>query len=214
VIGIVLRASDKQTQLKARKAKLEVTISDDWEMPYERNLFVLNGVELQWDLLDAGFHFVERWDAAAPMWRYGILAKDLGGPDEQERTKLLTKDLRIPVYAPELLFVRNSEAGQQLLQVWRAECSTGKDEKLAFLRALCLVKPMFLPLPANWLRVDAATVAAQLAVGIEVQQEKPRRPAMVHLEVAPGRYVCCSPGQEEVYRERFLARRKRRNVSD
>jgi hypothetical protein len=80
-------------------------------------------------------------DAAAPLWRYGVLAADLGSEKERERTAAVTRDLRLLVHAVELLFVADTPSGRRLIEIWRSECTGGCDERLAFLRALFMVKP-------------------------------------------------------------------------
>ncbi len=205
--GIVIRKPDRDIEARAKRAGVEITVCDGWDIPFELTLFAGAGMAVPWDLLEAGFHFVERWDAAAPLFRYGVLAKDLGGPADRERTKALTIDLRIPVYEPRLLFVRTSNNGEKLVETWRDECGDG-DEKLAFLRALCLVKPKFLPLPASWQSRYGTPLAP---LGREVGQ----RPQLVHVEVAPGRFVQCKPEEVELYKERFRQMlNPRRNVRD
>ncbi len=195
--GILLQVPDKQTLLSANRAGLPVAIGELVPVPFERTLIVAPAIEIPWDLLAAGFRFLERWDAAAPLWRYGVLAKDIGAPAERVRTEALTLDLRVPVYACELLFVRDSPEARRLLEVWQAERQYGPDSRLAFLRALYRVKPLFCALPRGWLREAAQAV-----------KPAPRRPSrsaggLVHVEIAPGRYVCCRPEEVERYRAQF-----------
>ena len=196
--------ADRATKEKLRRAGFGLHVAEGWELPGERTAFVSPGVEVPWGLLGAGFGFLERWDAAAPLWRYGVLAQDAGTAAEREHTQLLTLDLRVPLYEPGLLFLRRSEAAQSLLNVWRAECAEGADERLAFLRALCQVKPLFLALPRSWLRERTG--------GAEPGRRQEPRPmtSLVHVEIAPGRSVCCRPEEVEKYRQMFAEARRRR----
>ena len=147
--GIVIREYDKVLINKAHSLGLAASVAERPAISFDRTLILGQGVDSPWDLLDAAWGFLERWDVAAPLWRYGVLAKDVGTTDERKRTEAVTLDLRIPLYAPELLFIRQSEAAGQFLECWRQECEGGANERLAFLRALCMVKPLFLALPRS-----------------------------------------------------------------
>ena len=198
--GIFTTELDQDLISKAAKRGLLVTQGNEPRIAYEQTLIAGHGVDVPWDLLDSGFQFLERWDVAAPLWRYGVLAKDVGTTDERKRTEAVTLDLRIPLYAPELLFIRQSEAAGQFLECWRQECEGGANERLAFLRALCMVKPLFLALPRSWLKEGTG------------RAEVPRRPVggmtkLVNVEIAPNRYVCCRPEEAEMYRQRFAEQR-------
>jgi predicted O-methyltransferase YrrM len=153
--GIVLRQDDASARKKAVASGLAVTVSHEWPLSWARTLFAASAVNVPWDLLRVGFNFLAKWDLAAPFSRDRILAQDIGTPEDRERTRAMVRDLRIPVYAHELLFVRASDAGRAFLERWRAECDGG-DERLAFLRALSMVKPRFCVLPRVWLGESAA----------------------------------------------------------
>jgi predicted O-methyltransferase YrrM len=145
--GIVLRQDSADARAGARAGGTGIAVADDWTLPWPRTLFVAPEVSIPWDLLAQGFDLLSRWDVAAPL--SGALAQDLGTLEERDETKKTLLDLRVPAYHPGLVFVRDSEAGRSLLQTWREEC--GRDEALAFLRALVEVKPLFCALPRVWL---------------------------------------------------------------
>lgn len=202
--GLVITQHDQATVSEAIKRGLTVTEAALPRIAYERTLILGPGVEVPWHLLDAAWHWLDRWDAAAPLWRYGVLAADVGTEAERERTQALTLDLRVPLYACELLFLRQSDAAYELLALWIHECSDGADRRLAFLRALARVKPLFLALPRSWLRETPAAPAP-------TERPKPRSMTrLVHVEIAPGRYVCCKPEEADMYRRRFAASTGRR----
>ena len=191
---LILREPDKQVQAQAKRHRLEVVIAEGSlaETEFDRALIVAPGTVIPWDLLRHGFHFLQRWDAAAPLWRYGKVAADMGAPAEQKRTQKVTRDLRVLLYAHELLFVRDSPDGRALLATWEQEMvGGGPSARLAFLRAVYRVKPLFLTLPRTW--------------SSEVQRRPKERPVrrhgrrsnLVRVEIAPGRYVRCKPGDEE-----------------
>jgi hypothetical protein len=215
-VAVVLRKPDKVIEGKARSAKLPVLVMSDMRGPWaaDRVLIAEGGTAVPWEMLSAAWQFLERWDAAAPLWRYGTLAANLGTPAEQKRTQAIVRDLRIPAYACELLFVRNSPAGQELVRVWQDECQHG-DQRLAFVRALYLVKPLFCALPRSWLadveqrsHQDARTMASITRL---------RGPALSKVEIAPGRWVRCRPGEEERVKAQFAlltSRRHRETAKD
>lgn len=190
---LILREPDKQVQAQAKRYRLEVVVADGSlaETQFDRALIVAPGAVIPWDLLRHGFHFLQRWDGAAPLWRYGKVAADVGAPAEQRRTQKVTRDLRILLYAHELLFVRDSPDGRALLATWEQEMAGDGEPRLAFLRAVYRVKPLFLALPRTW--------------SSEVQRRSKERPVgrhgrrsnLVRVEIAPGRYVRCKPGDEE-----------------
>lgn len=209
--GLVLRAADGSANSRAKKAGLALTVTDSWGLPFQRTLFVAPGTIIPWDLIPAGMHFLERWDVAAPLWRYGVLAKDQGGPHDQKRTEAVIRDLRVLLYAHELLFVRDRPDGLRFLETWRAECGdgdgAGSDERLAFLRALYQVKPLFCALPRSWLadlqkrsEQDARTARSRAMSHQQV---------MVRVQIGPNVFVSCPEGQEEKTKERFARMRER-----
>jgi len=198
--GILTMGRNVKISSRARRLGLQLRQGRKWKPGWERTLFVSGEYEVPWDLLPSGFHFLQRWDAAAPLWRYGVLAEDVGTPGERTRTKKMTLDLRILLYEPGLLFIRNSEAGLALLETWRAECRRGSDERLAFLRALHIVKPKFCALPRSWLAEEAQRAQQDARTDKNVRDTlKP----LVRVEIAPGRFVKCHAGDEERVKARF-----------
>lgn len=200
--GILTMDRDVKISARARKLGLQLQQGRKWELAWERTLFVSGEYTVPWDLLPSGFHFLQRWDAAAPLWRYGMLAEDLGTNGERKQTIKLTLDLRIPVYEPGLLFVRANKAGRALIKAWRAECLQGDDERLAFLRALHIVKPRFCALPRSWLAEEEQRAKRNAATDRSVRKTiKP----LVRVEIAPGRFVKCHAGDEEKVKAHFAA---------
>ena len=197
---IVIRTEDKTVRSRAKRAGIKVAVTDSWEVT-EPTLFATSTIPF--DLIGAGFHFLERWDAAAPLWRYGKIAADIGTSAERKWTKKITRDLRLLVYAPELLFVRDSTAGRKLVEAWRVECAHG-DERLAFIRALYMIKPIFCALPLSWLSEvrkhgkGAAGARATRTHTVSAGQ------GLVLVQVGPNQHVKCKPGQEDAIKKRFL----------
>lgn len=194
--GIVLREADPVFQREAEHRELWVTVAEGWEAPYERTLFLGPGVRPGWELIEAGLKMIERWEVAAPLV-YAPLAEGLGTAEERERTRQIIRDLRVPTYAPDqLLFARRCEASEQLLEAWQAE-GGGGDVRLAFLRALYLVKPLILPLPQSWSQAANAPSPAPAIL---------RDARTVRVQIGPRRFVRCKPEEAEAVRARWAER--------
>jgi hypothetical protein len=201
-MGLVVRINDPVACGKAKKLSVAVTVAQDWTLPWERTLFVAAGTCVPWDLVGAGFGFLERWDAAAPLWRYGATACTIGTPADQKRTQAVTHDLRLMVYAHELLFVRKSEAGEALISTWLAEYADGGDARLAFLRALYIVKPTFCALPRSWL-ADLAQRERSDQKAMLISRERHFAEPLIRVEIAPGRFVQCHARDKEKVLEQY-----------
>ena len=234
--GIVLLGADKTIQAQAKRAKLPVTIGELGPPPFEKTLFVAPGTEVPWDLLPAAWHFLERWDAAVPLWRYGVNAEDVGTPSERKRTEKIVRDLRVLLHSHELLFVRDNEAGRALMAAFVEEAgeageqgsrgAEGREMRLAFLRALYRVKPRLCVLPRSWLaavqersRQDAraregkGTIKRRKAkTRTERYRGRARGKTLVAVEVAPGVSVQCHKGDEEQVKALYAERRRKRRV--
>lgn len=203
--GILLLGTDKTIEGRARRHKAVLHQADTPALPFEKTLITSPGVRVPWDLLPAAWGFLDKWDAAVPLWRYDVTAVSVGTAEEREMTQAIIRDLRVLMHSTELLFVRRNEAGQALVDTWLAEIERGGDKRLAFLRAVYQVKPRLCVLPVSWLVETAVATIAPAR----------RRPAvgrLVQVELAPGRLVKCYAGDEErvvAHFERQLAARRR-----
>ena len=200
--GIVLSAPDKTIQARAKQAKLTVTVDAELPLAYDKTLFTVPGTGVPWDLLPAAWHFLERWDAAVPLWRYSVNALDVGSKEERKRTEAVIRDLRVPLHSIELLFVRDNEDGRALMDAYREELGEfqNPENRLAFLRAFYRVKPRLCVLPRSWL--------AAIQQGY-VPPPAPRASHLVQVEVGPGAFVRCKPENVEEVRRRFAKMRRR-----
>ena len=213
--GIVLTGPDKAIQAKAKSAKLDVIVADEVPalLPFDQTLIITPKTTVPWDLLDAGWGFLARWDAAAPLWRYQVLCGDLGTKEERTATEQRTLDLRVPTYACELLFVNKAGDGGALAAAWAREYAGGADRRLAFSRALCEVKPRFCALPCSWL-AEVQERNKQDARSMRSMQAASALP-LVRVEIAPGRFMKCRAGEEarikRMYEKRSQRRSERRN---
>jgi hypothetical protein len=189
--GIVIRESNEAIQHAAKRHGLPVTVGEP-SLVYERTLLIGDGIAVPWEQVSKGFGFLDTWEAAAPIWAYETLAADVARGAERERAEALIGDLRVPLYSTELLFLRRCENSERLLSLWQADGGG----RLAFLRALYEVKPLFLALPRSWL-VKAASVAGR------TRRNTGSNVRLVHVQIAPGRSVCCRPDEVDMYRQRF-----------
>ncbi|MBN1956193.1 MAG: hypothetical protein JW900_14265 [Anaerolineae bacterium] len=206
--GIVLLGPDKANEAKARSLGVEVAVDPQMMLAWDKVLILTPGTRVPWDLLPAAWHFLERWDAAAPLWRYGVTAADVGTKEERKGTAAVVRDLRVLLHSVELLFVRDNEDGRALMEAYREELKAGSERRLAFLRAYYRVKPRLCVLPTTWLaEVDQRSKQDARA---HVLGPPKRDGRLVRLEVEPGRWVKCFEEDAEKVRAQFEQRRGRR----
>lgn len=211
--GVILTGPDKTIAAQAEARGLPVQVDPEMPLAYSKTLFVAPGTGVPWDLLPAAWHFLERWDAAVPLWRYGRTANDVGSKEERKRTAAVIRDLRVLLHSVELLFVRNNEQGQALMEAYRAELGDHggaplPDARLAFLRALYTVKPCLCVLPTTWLAEIQARAKQDARVLSARGRTMPRGP-LVQVEIAPGQFVKCHPGEEERVLRLLTPKRRR-----
>ena len=205
-MGVVLRKADAALEQRARAAGCEVVEQEGWDIPWPRTLFVRRGMRLDKELIEAGMRWLKSWDAAAPL--LGALATNVGDVQEREKTLALVHDLRVPVYSPEILFVAQNEVGEAFLQAYVEE---GEGPQ-GLLRALYRTKPRFLALPRQWILRDG-----RVEPGIQLTRPRALSPAsrngqkMIQVEVSPGRFVKCWPGEEEKMIARYGKRGRHAN---
>lgn len=215
--GIVLREPNRMVEAQAAGHGMPVIVASDMTTwPFERALLVGPAAALPWSLVEAGLHLVETWDAAAPLMvgdddQHVRLAADIEATDtERKRTAKLLGDLRVPVYASGLLFVRRSEVTIDLIETWRAEMVHGPDERLAFVRALFRCKPKLCALPSIWTgAARQEAFGSTQPLGREVRRA---RANLVRVEYASGLWVQCHPGEETQVTEQMQRQLYRRRA--
>jgi hypothetical protein len=192
---LIIGDKDKTIEGRARNAGLKFNYGDTPAIPYAKTLIVESGTAVPWDLLPAAWHFLDRWDAAVPFWRYGQTAAQLGDEADRRHTKDVIRDLRVLTHSVELLFVRDNEAGQSLITAYANELATGGDKRLAFLRALYTTKPRLCVLPTSWLNLTEYHNKQD----IYSSRRMPTRNTapLVKVEVEPGRFVRVHQGDED-----------------
>ncbi len=209
--GVLLLGEDAKIAAQTKAHKLAVMVRDEPEVPWPMTLIVAPGTRVPWDLLPAAWHFLERWDAAVPLWRYGQTAEDVGTPAERKRTQAVVRDLRVLLYSHELLFVRKNEEGETLVATWVQELEGGGEPRLAFLRAVYRIKPRLCVLPRTWLAEIAEQARQATMRGTRVRPQSTAGEPLIQLEVAPGVTVQCRESEGQMMRERWAKRLARRH---
>jgi hypothetical protein len=208
--GVLLLGDDAQIAAQAKAHKLPVMVWDEPCVPWDMTLIVAPGTRVPWDMLPAAWHFLQRWDAAVPLWRYGQTAADVGTAEEREQTRAIVRDLRVPLYSHELLFVRKNGLGQLLVATWVEEMEGASEKRLPFLRAYYRIKPRLCALPATW-RAELKDQFGPMKKQASARRRKVAGEPMVQIQVAPGVTVQCRESEEQAMRARWAKRLARRH---
>ena len=123
--------------------------AQNW-LPFTETLIYKPSFVLRLDLLITGFNLLKKWQVVIPLWDYETLASGVGTEQDREATKAIVRDLRVPLRDTRLIFARRCSDTRKLMQLWRAGCVPGADERLAWMRAMYTVKPLVCDLPASW----------------------------------------------------------------
>jgi hypothetical protein len=122
---------------------------------WTKNLFWNPQQRLRTELLPIGYHLLETWQVVCPLLPYARLANTEGGTEEQERTKAVVRDLRVPLYNPALMFVKRCDDTEYLMNCWDEERVDSGNQYLSLLRAVYRAKPLILALPCTWTHPQA-----------------------------------------------------------
>lgn len=202
---------DPEIVSRAKAVKIECSTGEKIEIPFEKTLILKAGTRVPWDLLPAAWNFLNRWDAAVPLWMYGKTAQDVGTALDRKKTAEIVRDLRVLLHSYELLFVRKNEAGEALISTWISEMESGGDQRLAFLRAYYLVKPRLCVLPISWLaEIREKSQATVFRSARRRRSPTAKKSPLARVEVAPGRFVKCDPNDAESILESYNMNKKRR----
>ncbi len=147
--GVLVIAGDVQSARARLGSGIEIDAGDP-ELAWDKTLLWDAGLPIRPGLVAVGFHVLDTWEIAVPLYSYDHLALAEGTDDDRERTRLVIRDLRVPLYDTRLVFVKKCAAGEQLLTAWIGEREGGESDRLALLRALYRVKPLVLALPTTW----------------------------------------------------------------
>jgi len=155
-VGVAVR-SGTPTEHMLDNYGMQCIRSDAFKMPWERTAFwnvkypmTAEGVALGLIRVD-GRDEEPTWEMAAMLADRDRMARDIGTAEEKARTLEVLGDLRLPVYETGILWVRRTEATEEVIQLWRAEVDAGADERHAFLRTIYTHRVMLCTLPADWI---------------------------------------------------------------
>lgn len=162
-------------------------VDDGYPLVEDKALYVDAGFSVPFKKLPFAERLLDKWDAAVPLGGYGVLAQDVGDAGDRDNTLKLVGDLRVPVHTIELLFIGYNTVGRDLLKCYKEEIKKGSNRRLAFIRANYIVKPKLCVLPRIWVAKAKKTLPTQKLV----------RGGLVEVEIEPGRFVRCHPGDEE-----------------
>lgn len=147
--GVVTEDEIVRDAVKKTLPALEVVTPDaSIPLPFPKTL-ILQRVTLRPALIAVGFRLLERWEMAVPLWDYDELAVHVGTSEEREATKAVVRDLRVPLYHPDVLFARRCPATREVME----ELAAGDgDARLRLLRSVYRVKPLICALPVTWVK--------------------------------------------------------------
>jgi hypothetical protein len=148
--GIVVINASTDAIKRSGDTKIKAVQSGKPRLEYPMTLLWQPQALLRHELLPVGFSLLKTWQAACPLWDYDVLASQVGTEEERERTRAVIRDLRVPLYDTNLIYVKRCGDTERLIDRWNEEMTEGGDEKLAFLRALYWAKPLILALPITW----------------------------------------------------------------
>lgn len=137
---------------------LEMIAGDTPDVRWNKTLIYNPRQRLRKELLPIGFHLLDTWEMAIPLWDYKELACHVGTQEEQENTRSAIRDLRVPLYSPDLVFARKCPNVEKVIRQWQ---DGGGDTRLSLLRAIYAVKPFILALPTTWLWKDMGSLNAR-----------------------------------------------------
>lgn len=131
---------------------IEHSESDKHSMLYSENMIWSNCVNIKRENILVGFNLLKKWQVAIPMYSYDDLAihQKMSNSEKKYLTDVV-KDLRVPIYNTNLIFIRRCDDTRQLLEQWEKEKEFLKDDKLSFLSAYYKTKVTLCALPVNWI---------------------------------------------------------------
>ncbi len=146
--GVVLTGNAESGRKQLKNLTIAIT-EGPAAIEYDRTLIWDAALPIQVAILPVGFSLLDNWQVCVPLFDYETLAAGVGDEADRERTRAIIRDLRVPLYEPRLMFVKDCEEGHHLVRLWQQEMAKG-DYRLAFARALYQVRPLICALPADW----------------------------------------------------------------
>lgn len=144
----------------ARKASVSIATLTTKRLPIVQGFEFIYDKQVYWDgktsikesRIERGLALLDKgWQVIAPLYDT-LLASSAQFAAEHAITEQIIPDLRIPVYETGLIFLRQCDATQHLLHLWREEQQRGHSP-LAFMRALYVAQPLILAVPSSWMNI-------------------------------------------------------------
>jgi hypothetical protein len=135
---------------------IRVAHGDRLALPAERVL-LWTGATLTAEAVALGLSRLEAtpdtlaWEMAAMLKGDRLLARDVGTQIERDKTLDLVGTLELPVYDTRAVWVRDTDATREVIQLWQDELDAGADPTHAFLRSIYTRRVLLCTLPANWI---------------------------------------------------------------
>jgi hypothetical protein len=164
------------------------------------------------ELLDLG------WDMAIACHKKEVAAEQWANCNERQASAKIIGSPLVLYHNSGMIFWRKNERTDELFDLWYEEWMKYQhwDEQIALLRALFRSKVAYMNLPLSWnsnIRKEAFILHHWFGEGYartELKRKKtisttPHRRdprPMVRVEIAPGRWVRCYKGDEEIVKER------------
>jgi len=186
---------------------------------------------------DFAFKLLDRWDFILAETENRSLIDTIAGPGETTWTAEWLGTPHLLYHNSGMLFWRKNEAVKELFDLWSEEWLRFQnwDEQVALLRALLRSKAIYCHVPYIWNCREsnkAALVYHRFGTRAAWKFPRTRKPdrevrpqrgtvkpssiPLVRVEVMPGRFVRCKPGDEEKIKARYdhLRRRKAQRRRD
>lgn len=150
--GIVLYGGEDEDIAKTASYYNLDIVKGEPQLAFSRTLIVEAGSPIRQQMIPMGYSRLELgWQLAIPVCRDDTLAEEIGTVEDRERTREVIRNLTVPVYDTRALFMARCSDTRELVDGWNAERGDG-DDRLAFLRAYYVVKPVVVQLPAeSWM---------------------------------------------------------------
>jgi len=138
---------------------LPIARSQDYEQVYFYTLHWNDGM-LRKEMLPISFELLKTWEMLVPLEPFSVLAKSIGSLEQRVLTQKVIKDLRVPVYNVDQMYIRRCTATQNLMKAWETERESvleGPEQyhkgnlRLSFLRSLFVTPLLILALPSSWI---------------------------------------------------------------
>lgn len=147
--------TNHQQQIKSTIPHIEIMLGDELEIPFSETLLYNSKLKkLRVEMLPIGFKWLKSFQIIISLLDYTTLAIHLGNSNDQLKAKEILKEMRVPVYDTNLIFIRRCDETKELVSQWKENRTIFTDDKLAFLCALYQVKPLHLALPNTWIGVN------------------------------------------------------------